>query len=94
VISLTETLAREWSAHRITVNAVAPGTIRTSGLEQYDPEPIQRAVEALPIPRMGEPAEVADAVAYLVSPAGDYITGTVVVIDGGKHLMRNTSTKH
>lgn len=88
VINLTKTLALEWAPYGLTVNAVAPGTIRTSGLDQYDPATIQAGVAALPIGRMGEPPEVAHAVAFLASPAGDYVTGTVLFIDGGKHLAR------
>lgn len=91
VINLTKTLASEWAKHNITVNAVAPGTIRTSGLDQYDPHKIEKSIAALPISRMGEPAEVAQAVAFLVSPGGDYITGTTLVIDGGKHLARTAA---
>ncbi|MER9858812.1 MULTISPECIES: SDR family oxidoreductase [unclassified Mesorhizobium] len=92
VISLTETLAAEWGPH-ITVNAVAPGTIRTSALAQYDISHLEAGIEVLPIRRMGEPDEVAAAVAYLASPAGDYITGTMLFIDGGKHLARGRPSK-
>ena len=88
VINLTKTLAAEWAPHGLTVNAVAPGTIRTSGLDQYDPSAIDAAVQSLPIKRMGEPLEVAQAVGFLASPAGDYITGTVLFVDGGKQLAR------
>jgi peroxisomal trans-2-enoyl-CoA reductase len=93
VINLTKTLAIEWAPHGLTVNAVAPGTIRTSGLAQYDPDAITAAIDALPIKRMGEPAEVAQAVAFLASPAGDYITGTVLFVDGGKQLARSLLKK-
>ena len=93
VINLTKTLATEWAPHGITVNAVAPGTIRTSGLDQYDPAAIEAAIERLPIRRMGEPTEVARAVAYLASPAGDYVTGTLLFVDGGKQLARRAPAK-
>lgn len=86
VINLTKTLASEWARYGLTVNAVAPGTIRTSGLDQYDAAKIQAGVDTLPIKRMGEVEEVAHAVAFLVSPAGDYVTGTTLYVDGGKHL--------
>ena len=93
VINLTKTLAIEWAPHGLTVNAVAPGTIRTSGLEQYDPAAIEAGVAVLPISRMGEPAEVAHAVAFLASPASDYVTGTVLFVDGGKQLARRAPEK-
>jgi NAD(P)-dependent dehydrogenase (short-subunit alcohol dehydrogenase family) len=92
VINLTKTLALEWAPHGLTVNAVAPGTIRTSGIDQYDPARIQAGVAALPIKRMGEPREVARAVAFLASPAGDYVTGATLFVDGGKHLARRPAT--
>lgn len=87
VINMTRTLAREWGPHGILINAVAPGTIDTPGLDQYDKEALRAAVERLPVPRMGTAAEVAAAVAFLASPAGDYITGEVLSIDGGEHLV-------
>ena len=87
VINMTKTLAGEWGRHGINVNAVAPGTIDTEGLRQYDMAAIEREMQRLPIKRMGTAREVALAVAYLVSPAGDYITGTTLILDGGDHLM-------
>jgi len=88
VINLTKTLAVEWAPHGILVNGVAPGTIRTSALDQYDRSTLDAAVAALPVKRMGEAIEVARAVAFLASPGGDYITGTTIFVDGGKHLAR------
>jgi NAD(P)-dependent dehydrogenase (short-subunit alcohol dehydrogenase family) len=93
VINLTKTLAIEWAPHGLTVNAVAPGTIRTSALGQYEPAAIEAGVEGLPICRMGEPSEVARAVAFLASNAGDYVTGTVLFVDGGKQLARHIPRK-
>lgn len=86
VVNLTKTLAWEWAPLDIRVNAVAPGTIRTSGLDRYDPEQLQRGVEKLLIPRMGTPEEVACSVAYLCSPAASFITGICLAQDGGEHL--------
>ena len=94
VVNLTKTLACEWASYDINVNAVAPGTIRTSGLDRYDPKSIELGVAALPIKRLGEPVEIAQAVAFLASPAGDYITGSTLVIDGGKHLARPAVAEH
>ena len=87
VVNMTKTLAVEWSRHGITVNAVAPGTIDTEGLAQYDAAEMEAGVQRQPIKRMGTAREVALAVAYLVSPAGDFITGTTLILDGGDFLL-------
>ena len=86
VVNLTKTLANEWGRHGIRVNAVAPGTIATSGLDNYDPDQLARATARLPLARFGRIEEVAEAVAYLVSPAAGFITGTTLEIDGGEHM--------
>lgn len=86
VINMTKTLANEW-APLIRINAIAPGTIQTSGLDQYDQAELQKAIDKLPVKRMGQPEEVAQAVAYLCSDAAKYIVGTTLEIDGGEHLM-------
>ncbi|HZS84962.1 MAG TPA: SDR family oxidoreductase [Stellaceae bacterium] len=88
VINLTKTLAIEWAPHGILVNSVAPGLIRTEALSRYDPAEIEAGVAALPLRRMGESEEVAHAVVFLASPGGDYVTGTTLFVDGGKHLAR------
>lgn len=87
VVNMTKTLAYEWGEHGILVNAIAPGTIATSGLEQYDPDEMREGVSRLPVSRMGRTEEIASAAAYLLSPAGSYITGTTLAIDGGEHLL-------
>jgi NAD(P)-dependent dehydrogenase (short-subunit alcohol dehydrogenase family) len=86
VANLTKTLAYEWGPHGITVNAIAPGTIDTEALAQYGMEAMEKYVSVLPIARMGTPHEVAELVAFLCSPAGSYITGALVPLDGGEHL--------
>ncbi|MFC5742544.1 SDR family oxidoreductase [Dyella tabacisoli] len=90
VVNLTKTLAWEWAPLGLTVNAVAPGIVRTDALSQYDDAQLRADVAALPLPRMAEPEEVAQAVAYLASPAASYITGVTLALDGGEHLTGAT----
>jgi NAD(P)-dependent dehydrogenase (short-subunit alcohol dehydrogenase family) len=87
VINLTKSLALAWAKHGITVNAVAPGTIDTPALAQYDRAEMEADIQRLPVKRLGRPEEVAQLVAFLVSPAGDYMTGTTLILDGGEHLI-------
>jgi len=80
-------LAYEWGPAGMTVNAIAPGTINTAGLENYDQTHLEKVVSSIPLQRMGEAKEVAEAVGYLLSPGGNFITGTTLEIDGGEHLL-------
>lgn len=91
VINLTKTLAIELAPHGFTVNAVAPGIIQTEGLAQYDADALAQSVSSQPLKRMGKPIEVAQLVAFLASPAGDYITGQTLSIDGGKQLFQQVT---
>lgn len=86
VVNLTRTLAWEWADLNIRVNAVAPGTIATDGLDNYDQDNLQQGINQLLIKRMGNPEEVAQSVAFLASPAASYITGVCLAQDGGEHL--------
>jgi NAD(P)-dependent dehydrogenase (short-subunit alcohol dehydrogenase family) len=88
IINLTKTLALEWGRHRILVNAIGPGTIETEALAQYaNKEDWQRDLGLQPVPRFGTPRDVALAAAYLLSPAGDFVTGTLLRVDGGESLL-------
>jgi NAD(P)-dependent dehydrogenase (short-subunit alcohol dehydrogenase family) len=89
VENMTKTLAVEWADYNIRVNCVAPGTIESSGLEQYPPqiqELFEAAKKAIPAQRFGTVEEVANSVAFLASPLATYINGTTLYVDGAQHL--------
>jgi len=83
LIGLTKSLAKEIAPRGVTVNAVAPGFIETD-MTAYLSEDIKKtAIDHIPLGRMGSPEDVAKAVSFLASDAAAYITGQVLVVDGG-----------
>jgi citronellol/citronellal dehydrogenase len=86
VENMTKTLAVEWAQHNIQVNAIAPGIIRSSGVDQYPPELVEMSRLRTPMKRLGSPEEVAELVAYIASDAASFVTGETWYIDGGAHL--------
>lgn len=86
LISLTKALAIEWARYGVTVNALAPGYFRTdlnaSALD--NPEVADRLLKKIPLRRAGEPAELAPLLVYLASEDSAFMTGSVLVIDGGQ----------
>lgn len=90
---LTRCMARELAPEGIRVVAVAPGAISSGGNADLDDDPDARARSEAGIPahRLGRPEEVAELIAYLVSPEAAYITGTTVVIDGGFEQQTSVS---
>ncbi len=87
VIGFTKALAREVASRHITVNAVAPGFIPTTLTNVLTDEQKKSILTATPIGRMGQPEEVAAAVAFLASQEAAYITGQVLAVDGGMAMM-------
>jgi 2-deoxy-D-gluconate 3-dehydrogenase len=85
VAQLTKALANEWAKHRINVNAIAPGYMRTANTAalQADETRNRQILERIPAGRWGEPEDLAGAAVFLSSQASDYINGHVLVVDGG-----------
>ena len=107
VDALTRTLAVEWAPQRIRVNAIAPGPSPTDGVRKAFTPPADSGVpdvfaaadarmaeyakKGIPLGRWGSPRDIANMVAFLASPAGDWITGSIFVIDGGEWLAKAPS---
>jgi 2-deoxy-D-gluconate 3-dehydrogenase len=85
VAQLTKALANEWAPHGIQVNAIAPGYFATTNTEalQADETRNRQILERIPAGRWGQPQDLAGAAVFLASPASDYVTGTILTVDGG-----------
>ncbi len=86
VIGLTKTAALDYGGSNVRVNVLAPGPIQTHRLENIPDEKRAAMLRAIPLRRLGDPREVAQTVAWLCSPAANFITGAVIQIDGGKTI--------
>ena len=88
---LARSMARELAAHRIRVNVVAPGIVHAGmARRQYETDPAyaRRASVVIPLGEMGTAEQVAQAVAFLCSPQAAYMTGSVLLVDGGASLFQ------
>jgi len=86
VVGMSKSLAQELGSRSITVNCVAPGFIDTDMTRALAEEQKKALLERIPLGRLGQPEDIAAAVAYLASPAAGYITGAVLHVNGGMYL--------
>ena len=86
LIGFTKSLARELGPRNVTVNAVAPGYIQTAMTDKLTDAQREALLATVAIPRLGEPADVAEAVAFLCGPGASYITGVVLNVSGGLYM--------
>lgn len=84
VIYLSKTVATEWAPLNIRVNCIGPGVIETEGFRMYPEEALARFHKANPMKMRGNAWDVAEAIAYLASPAARFINGDLMIIDGGQ----------
>lgn len=86
VDNLTKSLAIEWAKHNIRINAIAPGVIQSSGMDNYPPQLIEGISDAIPMKRLGTVEDVAYMTTFLASPMAGFVTGETMYVDGGHRL--------
>jgi 3-oxoacyl-[acyl-carrier protein] reductase len=86
VAGMSRALAREIGSRNITVNCVAPGFIDTDMTRALDEQQVSSLLHQIPLARLGQPADIAAAVAFLASPQAGYITGTTLHVNGGMYM--------
>jgi 3-oxoacyl-[acyl-carrier protein] reductase len=87
LVGMTKSLAAEVASRNITVNAVAPGFIRTAMTDVLTDQQKETIATRIPAGRMGLPEEIAAAVVYLASPEAAYVTGETIQINGGMAML-------
>lgn len=87
LVGMTRTLAIEWGRYGITVNAIAPGFVKTSMTDGIPPEMREAAAQRIPVGRVAEPYDIARIYLFLASPESGFITGALIVADGGSTLL-------
>jgi len=86
VIGFTRSLSRELAEFGVTVNAIAPGYIRTRAMDQLSARFVEQAIAETPLQRLGEPDDVAHAAAYFASHQAGYVTGQTLIVNGGRWM--------
>ncbi|MEV4102415.1 3-oxoacyl-ACP reductase FabG [Nonomuraea sp. NPDC049649] len=86
MVGLTKASARELARHQIRVNAIQPGPIRTAMTAAMPPEALQKMVDNIPLGRIGEPEDIANAALYLASDLSSFVTGITLEVAGGRHM--------
>ena len=86
IIGLTRSAALDYAKQNIRVNAVLPGNIETPMMDRFTGDDIQKAIDLEPVGRLGKPEEIAEAVLWMASDLGGFVTGAATVIDGGWSL--------
>ncbi|MFB6273576.1 MAG: 3-oxoacyl-[acyl-carrier-protein] reductase [Salinibacter sp.] len=83
IVGFSKSLAKELGSRNVTVNVVAPGYVQTDMTDELDDETRESILDAVPLDRLAEPDEIADAVLFLASPSAAYVTGHVLHVNGG-----------
>ena len=79
-------MAREYAGRNVTINAVAPGFIDTAMTQDLSADTKEALLNQIPLKRLGQPSDIADAVGFLCSEKAGYITGHVLHVNGGMHM--------
>ena len=87
VIGLTRSVAKELARRQVTVNAVAPGVVRTTMIGDIKPELMTEYLKQIPVGRLAEPADVANVVLFLASAEAGYVTGQTLHVNGGMAML-------
>ena len=87
VIAATRAIALEFAPLKITVNAIAPGPIQTPGVGEVDEKMLKQILQTIPAGRMGQPEDIAAAAVFLASDEAGFVTGAVLVSDGGSSIQ-------
>ncbi|MBV7412346.1 SDR family oxidoreductase [Dermabacteraceae bacterium TAE3-ERU27] len=87
VVGMSETAALDYAEQGIRINAVAPGPIKTAALATLPPAMLEEQTQRVPLKRLGEPEDIANATAWLLSDEASFVTGVVLPVDGGTVLI-------